>query len=97
MTDSKDDTPLTLDDEQIVTRRTAIGLVALALGAAGTLVSRPAAADDSSEASDGASDASGDTASDASGDAAESDDSTEEEKKGDAHEEKKGGGGDGDG
>ena len=88
MADSRDDLSLTLDDEQIITRRKAIGLVALALGAAGTLASRPAAADDSSEASD--------TSSDKSGDAAQGDDSAEEDKKGDAAEKPKGDG-DGDG
>ena len=69
------DAPLTLDDEEIVTRRKAIGLAALALGAVGTLAASPAHADDdSSESSDSASESS---------DEAESDDSSEEKQEGD--------------
>ena len=70
-----DDAPLTLDDEQIVSRRQAIGLAALALGAAGTLAASPAHADDDSQESD--------TSSDTSADTAESDDSSEEQQEGD--------------
>lgn len=80
MRDSDDATPLTLDDEEIVTRRKAIGLAALVLGA-GTLVSSQAFADDSEE-SDASGDSSGDSSGDTSSDSA-SDDSAEEESDGD--------------
>lgn len=63
-----DDAPLTLDDEQIVTRRKALGLAALALGTAGALATTAAqASDDSSESGDSAAD----TGSDTGGDEAE--------------------------
>ncbi len=84
MRDSDDATPLTLDDEEIVTRRKAIGLAALVLGA-GTLVSSQAFADDSEESDasgDSSSDATGDSSGDTSSDTA-SDDSSEEESDGD--------------
>ncbi|MEM7121673.1 MAG: hypothetical protein AAF563_10380 [Pseudomonadota bacterium] len=68
-----DDATLTLDDEEIVTRRQAIGLAAVVLGV-GTLASSQAFADDSEESDD---------SSEASDDSSESSDDSEEESDGD--------------
>ena len=76
-----DDATLTLNDEEIVTRRQAIGLAAVVLGV-GTLASSQAFADDSEESDDSSEDASGDASGDTSSDSA-SDDSAEEESDGD--------------
>jgi len=76
MTTSDDKTVLTLDDEDIVTRRQAIGLAALVLGV-GTVVSgRALASDDENE---GDSESSGDSEGDHSSDTDSTSDSSEEE------------------